>query len=340
MINLSYLFLFVFIFSITSYIFIFLYRIKIANFLKTNDFPDNKRKIHTKPTPQVAAYSLALTLVLVLILNVIYSVLPHDFNNIIISSLAVFVIGFLDDRIDLSPYIKLFAVSIVIFLSINFSDNLIIYKFYTKTYDTFILLDKFAVSFTLLCVLLLVNSLNMADGINGLAIGLVFFWLFYIIQIYETNINIIIIIILTNLLISFFYTFKGKHFLGDSGSLMLSTFVSLISVYGSNIYSKQSLFPNSAEQLVILFLIPGLDMFRLFCMRIAKRKNPLRPDRNHLHHYLIKKNSLAKTLFLYFLIVNIPIIATFYLKFELIYVLIASVIAYFFIIFITQKDMV
>ena len=52
-------------------------------------------------------------------------------------------------------------------------------------------------------------------------------------------------------------------------------------------------------------MLPGLDMLRLFIERIFKKKDPFDGDKNHLHHYLIKKNSLKKTLLIYFLMMNI-----------------------------------
>ena len=62
-------------------------------------------------------------------------------------------------------------------------------KFYIFSFDTFFKLNNFSLIFTILCILCLINSLNLADGINGLATGLIFFWLIYISQIYENNLQ-------------------------------------------------------------------------------------------------------------------------------------------------------
>ena len=64
----------------------------------------------------------------------------------------------------------------------------------------------------------------------------------------------------------------------------------------------------SLEKIFILFMIPGLDMFRLFLERIFNKKNPFSPDNKHLHHYLIKNFDLKKTLLIYLLLIIIPII--------------------------------
>ena len=64
----------------------------------------------------------------------------------------------------------------------------------------------------------------------------------------------------------------------------------------------------SIETIFILFMIPGLDMFRLFIERIYNKQNPFLPDDKHLHHYLIKNYNLNKTLIIYFLLISLPIL--------------------------------
>ena len=46
---------------------------------------------------------------------------------------------------------------------------------------------------------------------------------------------------------------------------------------------------NSVEEIFILLMLPGIDMFRLFIERLINKQNPFKPDRNHFHH-LLQKN--------------------------------------------------
>ena len=62
-----------------------------------------------------------------------------------------------------------------------------------------------------------------------------------------------------------------------------------------------------AEEIFLLLLIPGIDMLRLFFIRILKKQNPFKGDKNHLHHKILKKFGKSKTILIYLLIVNIPI---------------------------------
>ena len=60
------------------------------------------------------------------------------------------------------------------------------------------------------------------------------FWLLYINQIYKYGLESIIIIILSNLILMFIHNYKGDHFLGDAGSLMLSGFVAFLIIWLHN----------------------------------------------------------------------------------------------------------
>ena len=74
-------------------------------------------------------------------------------------------------------------------------------------------------------------------------------------------------------------------------------------------------------------LIPGLDLIRLFILRILKKRNPLSSDRNHLHHLLIAKYPLNKSLIIILLLIFLPIILS-YLHLNNIFVILISTFIY------------
>ena len=69
----------------------------------------------------------------------------------------------------------------------------------------------------------------------------------------------------------------------------------------------------------LFFIVPGLDMFRLFLIRISKAKDPF-SDLNHLHQYLISKFLLKITLFIYWGIIIINILDSLHIRQKFIYV--------------------
>ena len=325
--------LFITILSVSVYFVIYSFRKKISLLLNVVDVPNENRKIHKIATPKTASFSIVLFFLVLLIFNLFYNYFNNELNIILIGTILVFIVGYLDDKHKLSALNKIFLISFIsIFLCI-LSKNLIISEFYILSLDTFFKLENFSLLFTILCVLCLVNALNLADGINGLATGLIFFWLFFITQIYENNLNLITNIILINLILIFIHNYKGNHFLGDSGSLMLSSFLAflVINFHNQNINSPGQ--QNSAESIFILFIIPVLDMVRLFFERLINKKNPGVGDNNHLHHYLINKFTNRQALIIYFLAVNIPIIMSLYTSVNKIYIIISTILLYIFFIF-------
>ena len=114
------------------------YSWQISKILGLIDKPDSSRKHHKKVTPLIASLSIVFFLIFILIYDLIENfIINKDFIIIFVSSITVFAVGVLDDRIDLSPLIKIILLSIISYLSIILSENLTVTKFYISTYDTF-----------------------------------------------------------------------------------------------------------------------------------------------------------------------------------------------------------
>ncbi len=319
-------------FSILIYFLIYNFRNQISEKLSIIDKPNEARKIHKFPTPKTGSFSIAVIIIILMLTNYFNNFFDKDVIIILFGSILIFLVGFLDDRYRLSAIAKIISISLITLLVCLLSENLIIHKFYIYTLDTFFSLEIFSIFFTILCVLCLVNALNLADGINGLALGIIITWLFYINQIYENNLDLLINIIFLNLFLILINNLRGKYFLGDSGSLMLSSFVALLIIYLHNQNIDLPNHRNSSESILIIFLIPVLDMIRLFFQRLSKRKNPGIGDSNHLHHFLINKLPLYKTLIIYFTIINIPILISLSTRVSKPLIILGTILIYFFLI--------
>ena len=93
----------------------------------------------------------------------------------------------------------------------------------------------------------------------------------------------------------------------------------LISILTINLYNlefQDSIGKNIyVENIFLLFLVPGLDCARLFFQRMLILKRSFyEADNNHLHHFLIQKYDLSKSLFIYFSLIIFPNILGFILK--------------------------
>lgn len=324
------------IYSATIFIFLTYYKI-ISKKLKIIDEPGIK-KIHKKPTPLIGGVIIFVLLIELFIYQYSNYLKILDIKILIIISLICFFIGLLDDRINMKSYLKFFIISFAIFFLLNFSETLILKKLYFKSFESILDLNKSAIYMTILCVLLLVNAYNLSDGINSLAIIIAIHWVIAIFYfIFGIKINYIIVPLLTLFILGVFI-YRGKFFLGDSGSLLISSLVGLLTIYFYNLSIKNNNTIIPAENFFLVFIIPGLDMFRLFIERIFNKKDPFSGDKKHLHHLLIRKYKLRITLLIYILILCLPFYLDYFLNNKTLYIILLVTLAYFYLIFFLKKN--
>jgi hypothetical protein len=234
----------------------------------------------------------------------------------------------LDDKFGINPYLR-FTIFLIIFLVITQEQNLRIEYVQLSFLKDVIDLSYFSHFFTILCFLLFINAFNFFDGIN-LQSGIYSLILSIIICI--INNNLFFFYILQIFLIIFLYlNYKNKTFLGDSGTYLLSF---IFAYYFIKFYNDRYII--YADEIAVLMLIPGLDLFRLFFARIINKKNPFFPDKNHIHHLLLKKfNYIWVNFILFFLIIFSYF---FYKIFSIQYLSIFFIIiTYFFLVYYFSK---
>lgn len=312
-------------------------RNKLGEFLVVLDIP-TKGKIHKKTTPLIGSFPIFFfSLFLLVYFNL------NKFNSMTITifmySYIFFFLGYIDDRFRLNAYLKLGISLLIILFLLNSFEILQIKKIYIQSVNKQIMFSKISLFFSALCILLLMNALNLTDGINGLASGFASLWLL-ILSLFASEHNTLILLLILSLfmVINTVLIIKGKYFLGDSGTLFLGSLVGFLTIF---IYNNQIKVGNfiSIEKIFIFFMIPGIDMFRLFCIRLLKKKDPFSGDLNHLHHYLIKKISINQTLLIYLFTFLITNIISYYEIISPILVIVFYLAIYIFFIFFSEKEL-
>lgn len=304
---------------------------KISSIINVYDHPDQERKKHLKSIPLLGGGYLLLNIIIIYLMNYYSSFLDPDINSnyLVIFSICVFIVGILDDKFDLKVSLKFSSLLIIILILIILNEKLLVKNLHFDAYELNIFLGNYSFFFTVLCFLLFLNACNMFDGIN-LQLGL-----------YSTQIFIFFII--NNIFFSFSLLFliyilffiqlnkNNKIFFGDSGSLLVGFIIAflIISKYNSD-FNKLN-----CEIIFILMLMPGLDMFRLFLIRIFNKKNPFKPDRNHIHHLLINKFSFITTTIVVQSMIFFGLFISNYLKLYL--VIILMIFSYLTLIFYLEK---
>ena len=337
-------FLFVF-FIIPLFLFISFNLAKIVNLY---DYPDEKRKIHLKPVLLVGG--IFFEIIFLFFFTLFYYFKFENINEFLLYNLkdniillvtlsSIFIVGFLDDKKDLGPLIRLFLIFIIFYISLNFIGDIFIIQNLRSFFNYGLNLNTYSIFFTAFCFITLLNAINMADGINSLSSIIFSIWIFYLNLILPVDsfYFLINIILIYSLILFAFLNYQNKFFLGDSGCYVLVTYVCFLTAYAYNINSTSNLNYLNVESIFLLFMMPGLDMLRLFFKRIFKGKNPFKADNDHLHHILISHFGNFKTLIIYNLSIFIPWLM-YYLFISLLpYLIISLLLIYCYLITLKKK---
>ena len=315
---------------ISVLIFFILYKNKNFITKKFNliDHPDKNRKLHQTKTPLIGGLLIFVCVVYLITVDQLFIINTNFIAKIITILLPIFIIGLLDDLYNLSPAKKIIFLSSLILLFLYFNKDFLLKELYFDDFKkTYLLNDTLSLFITTFCLLLLINAFNMSDGINGLAHSISILWLIILIVFFGLNITFYFITLI--IFLSFVLNYQGKYFLGNSGSLFISSFIGLLTIYLYNFnLNTKNLF--SVEKVILIFLIPGLDMLRLFILRLSNKKSPFLGDLDHFHHLLISNLRLHKAIIYYLLLVLWPFIFVEFYKIKYFFIfLLQSIIFYF-----------
>ncbi len=203
------------------------------------------------------------------------------------------ITGALDDYMDIKASVKFLIQFIAAFLIVvpggAVIDNL------GNLFGTGPLTTGFAaLPFTIFCVMLLINAVNMMDGLDGLAGGnglAVLFWLAVALTVSgEAGMQLVYVLLLAGTLAGFLYynirspvNRRATVFLGDSGSMALGLVLAWFCIKLSQ-PPHQALAPISVAWIIAL---PVIDAFGLFVIRIFSGRHPFSADRLHFHHNFV-----------------------------------------------------
>ena len=227
---------------------------------------------------------------------------------IVIGTLAISLIGLIDDRHNLRATVR-FALTLSIFaIALLIEPRKIIDRVrITGMGSSFSvpLPVAFVFVFTLAIHVGFINSVNMADGKNGLVIGLCLIWLLLLLSVGPAGLIIVVLPLIQCLAVLLIYNLRSKLFLGDGGTYGLSAFLGMVSIYAYNLAEGEV----TADRLALIYLIPGADMLRLFFSKIVRGRSPFAGDRNHLHHLLEAQFGWRNGLVVYFSLVSLPVLS-------------------------------
>lgn len=267
--------------------------LQVAEQKKLYDVPD-ERKVHTRLIPSLGGVGIFAGFLLASLLSV-QGYLNPEFQYFFAAALVIFFLGLKDDIMILSATKKfvgqIIAASILIHLGGIRLDSMHGLLGFNE------LPEAFGLALSYLTIIVVINSFNLIDGVDGLAASLgiltmtVFGIYFFVID-YQAY--ALFSFSLAGSLTAFmiFNHHPAKIFMGDSGSLMIGLANSILVIKFINVCEQPSVAVQITSGVAVGFsilVVPLLDTLRVFSIRIINGRSPFTPDRNHVHHLLLDR---------------------------------------------------
>jgi len=248
------------------------------------------RKRHGDVVPLTGG--LAITVGFFAALAVSFNALG-DFTVFLVATAVLAAIGLLDDLGEVSPRTKMGVQMLAAVLMTSWGNH-----FLVDLGDLFgrgpLLLANWAIPLTIFATVAVINGVNMFDGMDGLAGGLVAVMLAYfaLFSMWLSDVNALKVVAVLLGAVMGFLVFNAPHpwrggrrtFMGDTGSLVLG-----FAVAWFTIDLTQRATP--AVPPVVMLWVVGIVLFDVFTVtvrRVVRRRDPAAPDRAHIHHLLLR----------------------------------------------------
>jgi UDP-GlcNAc:undecaprenyl-phosphate GlcNAc-1-phosphate transferase len=287
--------------------------IQVAKDKKLFDEPD-ERKVHKNVIPTLGGLGIFAGFIIASLMGV-PSGISAELQYFAAATTVIFFLGIKDDILILSASKKfigqLIAAGIIIkFGGIQISNFHGFLGIYEIPHLTGTIISLFT-------IIVITNSFNLIDGIDGLAgsLGLLTTLVFGTYFFYAGQLTYAVMAFaLSGSIIGFLiYNFSpAKIFMGDTGSLLLGLVNSILVIKFINIAGNPaSNFPIESAPAIgfSILMIPLFDTLRVFGLRIMQRRSPFSPDRTHVHHFLLDLGLSHRMVTITCVLVNITFIA-------------------------------
>jgi UDP-GlcNAc:undecaprenyl-phosphate GlcNAc-1-phosphate transferase len=270
--------------------------------------PD-ERRVHERPTPTVGGAAMYFGLLVAMVVASQLHGLSQLFRGssdpigFVLGASVMFTVGMMDDLREMSPPAKLsgqITAGTVLYLF-----GVAMLYFRAPFFSTTVVLSADLIPvMTVLWVVGMANAVNLIDGLDGLAAGIVAIastaFFFYDHQLVHTatvfqNSGELFSIIVVGICVGFLpHNFHpARIFMGDAGALLLGLLMaaSTMSVVGQTDqdFSGRTFFFFAPVVIPFFILgIPILDMAFAIIRRVGGGANPAVADKNHLHHRLMR----------------------------------------------------
>ena len=252
------------------------------------DVPDKKRHIHSHPIPRMGGLAIFLGFLLSVLL---FANITPQVRGFLLVAILIVVVGAIDDVMNLNAWLK-FCVQIVAAVIAVLSGVIInvVSNPLLITGEQAITVGILAVPVTILWIVGVTNSVNLIDGLDGLACGvsaiasLSMLVVSMLVSDANSNVAVILAALCGGCLGFIPYNLNpAKIFMGDTGALLLGYILATASVIGMFKFYAIVTFILP----VLALAVPLSDTIFAFTRRILHGQSPFHADRGHFHHKLL-----------------------------------------------------
>jgi UDP-GlcNAc:undecaprenyl-phosphate/decaprenyl-phosphate GlcNAc-1-phosphate transferase len=270
------------------------------------------RKVHSIPVPRVGGLAMAVGLLLPTLITV---QLTPSIRGLLLGLVVLLIFGTWDDRVTLGYRTK-FAGQVLAAGLCMIVGNVHIGALMIGS--VIVLPQSVSIFITFVFLIGITNAVNLADGLDGLAGGLVLLCLCAIALFAAMSGSATVAemaLIEAGAVLGFlrFNTHPARIFMGDSGSQMLGFSVGALALLATQGEAS----PLSAALPLLLLGIPIMDTLAVMLTRIRAGRSPFSADSNHLHHRLLALGFAHReaVLLIYLMQVALVLLA-YFLRFE------------------------
>ncbi len=282
------LFIYAFLISVSILLIVIYLTHKYQLFMDISN-SDKPQNYHETSTPRAGGIGILLGMMLILLMPFGFKFLP--------SILLAFMSGIFEDfHSSLSPRFRLFLQFIAALSAVFLTGSVVTYLGIGITMPYWM-----GIIFSVFAIVGMMNAINIIDGFNGLASGIILLILSsFALTSYETGdhqILSIISIVAGSTFGFFILNFpKGKIFLGDGGAYLLGFVVATIGIMLASNYADVS-----PWYIIAVFIYPVWEVIFSIIRKLTIGLSPLSPDAYHMHMLIyrqITKNNPLTTLFI------------------------------------------
>lgn len=249
------------------------------------------RKIHGEPVPMIGGIAMFIAFSAGLL------IIPEPlrpYASLVMGMGILLATGLVDDAFDITPASKLIMQLLAISLMVSWGEIQV------QTLGDLlgtgnINLGEWAIPFTALCTIFMINGMNLADGTDGMAGGYAVIILVVVGILGALNgvgaafsaIAFLLAAVTCGFLLFNLRTpwrRKARVFMGDAGSMMLGFAIAWLAILVTQ-HPAATVPPVTIAWLLVL---PVTDLVSSYFRRLLRGQSPFSADREHLHHVLLR----------------------------------------------------